>query len=260
MLVSQGLEGTIDKVAIAIERLRMFCPPEGYYLAFSGGKDSQVIYDLAQKAAVPFVAEYCLTTVDPPELVRFIRTEYPEVSIAHPAKSMWQLIEEYGMPPTRILRYCCRILKESHGVGVIVTGVRWAESVRRAKRKMLENCTAPKLRKFLHPIIDWSDAEVWEYHHLYLPKHCSLYDEGFRRIGCVLCPMVSSPIERAAHVRRWPKLAESYHRACRRAYARNVARGKEQRWSSGNALFAWFLSGGRHTVPKGQDALGLFDD
>ena len=63
-----------DKVKRAIDRLRTFEPPEGYYLAFSGGKDSQCIYHLAKEAGVKFDAHYNLTTVDPPELVYFIRS------------------------------------------------------------------------------------------------------------------------------------------------------------------------------------------
>ena len=67
------LFGVYDKVETAIQRLRVFEPPEGYYLAFSGGKDSQCIYHLCKEADVRFDAHYSLTTVDPPEAVYFIR-------------------------------------------------------------------------------------------------------------------------------------------------------------------------------------------
>lgn len=66
--------------------------PDGYYLAFSGGKDSVVIYALAKMAGVRFKAHYHMTTVDPPELVRFIRSSFPEVSTDYPEYSMWNLI------------------------------------------------------------------------------------------------------------------------------------------------------------------------
>ena len=74
------LEGERDKVAIAIERFRTFEPADGYFLAFSGGKDSVVILDLAKRAGVKFDAHYHMTTVDPPELVHFIR-KHPEVQV-----------------------------------------------------------------------------------------------------------------------------------------------------------------------------------
>ena len=70
----------LDKVQLAIKRLKAFEPPEGYYLAFSGGKDSQAVYHLAKMAGVKFDAHYCVTSVDPPELVKFIKTHYPDVS------------------------------------------------------------------------------------------------------------------------------------------------------------------------------------
>lgn len=138
-----------DKVEVAIERFRSFEPPEGYFLAFSGGKDSSVILELAKMSGVKFDAHYTLTSVDPPELVRFIKDNHPEVifdipkwpedykdpKLAGKRMTMWNLIPEKSMPPTRLARYCCERLKESRGEGrFIVTGVRWQESFRRSGR------------------------------------------------------------------------------------------------------------------------------
>ena len=128
-----------EKVATAIRRLQAFEPPEGYWLAFSGGKDSQCIYHLAQMAGVKFEPHYTVTTIDPPELMRFIRDNYPDVKWDYPRDkktgrytSMWKIIEQHTVPPTRVVRYCCAELKEDGGKGrFVVTGVRWAESVRR---------------------------------------------------------------------------------------------------------------------------------
>lgn len=62
-----------DKVEVAIERLRAFEPLEGYHLAFSGGKDSVVIKALADMAGVKYDAHYSVSSVDPPELVQFVK-------------------------------------------------------------------------------------------------------------------------------------------------------------------------------------------
>ncbi|WP_207642629.1 phosphoadenosine phosphosulfate reductase family protein [Ruminiclostridium josui] len=135
MLVEQTLFGVRDKVKIAIDRLQAFEPPEGYYLAFSGGKDSQCIYHLAKEAGVKFDAHYHLTTVDPPELIYFIKEYYPDVITDKPETTMWNLIKKRGLP-TRQKRFCCQVLKEGGGEGrIVVTGVRWAESTSRKNNR-----------------------------------------------------------------------------------------------------------------------------
>jgi phosphoadenosine phosphosulfate reductase len=139
MLIEQTLFGTIDKVQTAIDRLKAFEPKDRpYWLAFSGGKDSCVILELAKMAGVRFEAHYNCTSVDPPELVRFIKREHPEVSFDIPhdrngrTVTMWTLLKNNSMPPTQVYRYCCRALKESSGKGTVtITGVRWAESINR---------------------------------------------------------------------------------------------------------------------------------
>lgn len=122
----------LSKVEQAIERLKAFEPLDGYYLAFSGGKDSVVIKALADMAGVKYDAHYNITTVDPPELVQFIREHHPDVKFDRPKITMWRLIPKKRIPPTRLVRYCCEVLKEGGGTGrFVVTGIRWAESNRR---------------------------------------------------------------------------------------------------------------------------------
>lgn len=158
------LPGTPTHEELAIERLRTFEPPEGYYLAFSGGKDSIVLMDLARRSGVRFDAHHHLTGIDPPELVRFVRDVYPEVPREHPGTTMWKLIVEHQTPPTRMIRFCCQHLKERGGMGrLVLTGVRWAESQRRRRRRMVEACRRGNPKNYLHPILDWSTVQVWEY-------------------------------------------------------------------------------------------------
>lgn len=137
MIEQLNMQG-LNKVDIAIKRFQTFEPEEGYYLCFSGGKDSVVIKALADMAGVKYDAHYNVTSVDPPELVYFIREYHPDVIWNYPRDkdgnriTMWNLIPKKKMPPTRIARYCCAVLKEGGGEGrFIVTGVRWAESARR---------------------------------------------------------------------------------------------------------------------------------
>ena len=119
----------IAKEKRAIEYLKAFEPErEPYYLCYSGGKDSDVIRILASLANVKHDIVNNHTTVDAPETVRYIRS-IPNIQIDYPKRTMWELIKEKGMPPTRLIRYCCSELKEHGGKGRLkITGVRWAES------------------------------------------------------------------------------------------------------------------------------------
>ena len=135
-----------DKVEVSIERFQTFEPPEGYFLAFSGGKDSVVIKALADMAGVKYDAHYRVTSVDPPELVQFVKS-FDDVAFDRPLDSdgnqitMWNLIPRKKMPPTRVVRYCCKDLKESSGEGrFVVTGVRWEESTKRKNRGGVGTC------------------------------------------------------------------------------------------------------------------------
>lgn len=244
-----------NKVDMAIERLRSFEPRDGYWLAFSGGKDSQVIYHLALEAGVRFEPHFSVTTVDPPELLRFIKREYPEVIWDRPAKTMWQLIEQKGMPPTRIIRYCCAELKEDKGMGrVVMTGIRWQESNARRQRGMVDGCTKGH-KSYVHPIIDWSSDDVWSYHRSRNLPHCELYDQGFKRVGCVMCPM-NRNTER--DMERWPRIAANYRRACDRAYANRIKNlTRPCPFSSGEDMFNWWISN-RAGSGDDSDQLSLF--
>ncbi len=123
----------IAKENRAIEYLRAFEPQnEPYFLCYSGGKDSDTVRILAELAGVKYDLIHNLTTIDAPETVNYIKSVGAKIVL--PKKSMWQLIVENGMPPTRLVRYCCKHLKEGTGAGrVKVTGVRRAESVNRAQ-------------------------------------------------------------------------------------------------------------------------------
>lgn len=292
MLMEQiiGTDGVIKtKLDIAIQRLKSFEPPEGYFLAFSGGKDSQCIYHLAQMAGVKFEAHYQLTSVDPPELIYFIREHYPDVIFDVPHDedgkriSMWSLISKIGMPPTRFRRFCCAELKETNGDGrMVVTGVRWAESASRKEnrgvvnidgkpkttqkkanelgvqyktnkygglvmnddndenRRLAEFCYRTQ-KMLLNPIVDWKDDEVWEFlNDIVKVPHCSLYDEGFTRIGCIGCPMAGIA-KQGQEFARFPKFRALYIRAFDRMIEQRNAEGLPTTWQNGEEVMRWWL-------------------
>lgn len=275
-----------DKVQVAIERLKAFEPPEGYYLAFSGGKDSVVIKALADMAGVKYDAHFMHTSVEHPETIYFTRKYHPDVIIEYPRYddgtriTMWNLIPKKLYPPTRIARYCCEALKETGGKGrMTITGVRWDESVNRKNnqgeitlmkpkkaikeelvesrnftptkrggvvlnndnvdsRRMIEQCY--KMTKtVLNPIIDWTDAEVWEFIHEYDIPYCKLYDEGVKRIGCVGCPMGDN----GKQLEQFPAFKKLYIKAFDRMLVEMKEKGIQtrQNWETGEDVYKWWV-------------------
>lgn len=231
----------------------------GFYLAFSGGKDSQCLYHVAKFAGVKFKAHMNLTSVDPPEVIRFVKNNYPEVELIKPGKSIFQHAVDKQILPTMRVRWCCAEYKETAGAGkVTLIGIRKAESSRRAKRNEVEinnrkfsgnldgldkyrqeqmakrarrkskehgvnitnadkeqtlGCIHGKESLLISPIIYWTDQDVWEFlNDVVKVPHCSLYDEGWHRIGCIGCPMSSAKQKRIEN-ERYPHIKRNWIRA-----------------------------------------------
>ena len=162
-------------------------PDEGYFVAFSGGKDSIVMYDLVKKSGVKHTVGYSATGIDPPEIPRFIRQHYPEVVFYKPENSFWHYVRKWG-PPNRWTRWCCKMLKEyEKGNDNIIFGIRAEESPQRAGRGELS-----KYKKIMQfkPIFYWSLWHIWEYIESNNIPYPSLYDNGFDRVGCTVCPFI----------------------------------------------------------------------
>lgn len=278
----------MDKVDKAIERLKLGSDMSlRYYgkplmITYSGGKDSEVLADLAIKAKIPIEIVNSHTTADAPPTVYHIRNQFKkwendgiDCKIVYPkykgiSTSMWKLIPIKKIPPTRLARYCCAVLKETTGNGrMIATGVRWAESnarkngrgvfeelgSRKAKnmllddnnvtRRLFENCSL-KAKRVVNPIIDWSDAEVWDY--AGSEKLCMnlLYECGFNRVGCIGCPMAGSK-GRHTEFQLFPKYRDLYIAAFDRMLKVRKNEGKDDSkggWYDARAVFHWWMGDG----------------
>ena len=181
-----------DKIQASIRRIQIAAHiaerhGEPMTVCFSGGKDSQVMLHLVQRAGVPFHAVYNVTTIDHPLNVNFIRKNYPQVEFVHPQLNFWQLCEKKKRLPTMNRRFCCEKLKEYYGSGIVAIGVRREESKKRAEYPVIFRHIRKRRKVLFLPIIDWLEWEVWQYiDDNGLPVN-PCYDFG-RRVGCMVCP------------------------------------------------------------------------
>lgn len=260
----------VSKINTAYERFRwaakeaerLFDLP--LTVSYSGGKDSDVILQLAKESLAPagieFRVKHNLTTADPPDNVYYIRRVFAalreegiDCHIYVPRRSLWRIMRETLVIPSRVMRTCCAELKERKipDAPYIVTGVRWAESAGRrnksgiamvytasdrttrpdkggllttddaSSRRLFEQCQMKGVR-VLNPIIDWSDSDVWDYLHSRGIEGNPLYKEGWTRIGCVGCPLAGKRARELAFA-RYPKL----YKAWADSVAYVIARRKE---------------------------------
>lgn len=231
--LKRKLDYSIDLLRKAEKMALRLDPENGFWLAFSGGKDSQALYHVAQMAGVRFKAHMNLTSVDPPEVIRFVKTQYPNVEIIKPRMSIFEMAKRKHILPTMRFRWCCAEFKETSGVGkVTLIGIRKQESARRSKRNEVElgnhkfsgnfdqwseheekmvTCVGGKDKILVSPIIYWTERDVWEFLNENGIPHCELYDQGYTRIGCILCPMSNykskiRDMKRYSHAKRnWIK-------------------------------------------------------
>lgn len=170
-------------------------------VAYSGGKDSDVILELTKMACVKYRAIYRNTTIDPVGTVKHCKENGCEIVRPKNGITFFKLVEQIGFP-NRHKRFCCKHLKEYKILDMAIIGVRKSESRKRAERyKEPIECrfygSKKKHVQAIYPILDWSDDNVVEFikergikcHPLYYDERGNFHVE--RRLGCVGCPLMS---------------------------------------------------------------------
>lgn len=277
----------MDKEQKAIKRIRLASDYSLQYYqkplvcTYSGGKDSDVLLSLFLRAGIPFETHHSHTTADAPPTVRHIREVFHNLELQGIScktempmykgerTSMWELIPQKLMPPTRRVRYCCDILKETGCANrYIATGVRWDESSSRSKRTEFEKIGKTKTTKenfttvmlmndntanrrmtelcmqknkmVVNPIIDWTHRDIWEYIRAENISTNPLYGLGYDRVGCVGCPM-------AGIKKRWkgfndfPQYKTMYIHAFGIMLNAKKQKGKKLEWETGEEVFRWWM-------------------
>lgn len=214
--ISQPLQFKIEQSLQWIreyESLALQIDLAGYYVAFSGGKDSIVLERLFKMAGVKYEAWYNNVTIDPPELIWFIRKHYPEVQWNNPKMHlMRKMAEKSNGPPTRLARWCCEIYKEQGGSDRFqAIGVRGPESPRRKATWTYLSSHRVTGKPILCPLIYWTDQDIWQFIRQNEMPYCSLYDEGFKRLGCIGCPM-GGPENQRREFDRWPRYEQLWRK------------------------------------------------
>lgn len=276
----------MDKEQKAIERIKIASEmslqhyKKPLMCTYSGGKDSDVMLELFKRSGVPFEVVNSHTTADAPDTVYHIREVFKNLEqdgipcqIVKPTYkdkpvSMWSLIPQKLMPPSRTVRYCCQILKETTGKDrYVATGVRWDESSARsergefekigstkknkesfskimlmndndAKRRMTELCMQ-KNKMVVNPIIDWTHRDIWEYIESQQIPVCRLYECGYKRVGYVGCPMAGK--RRYKEFADFPAYKKLYIHAFERMIEVRKGKGLECKWKTGEEVFKWWM-------------------
>lgn len=262
-------------------------------VTYSGGKDSDVLLDLALKSGIKFEVSHSITTVDAPQTNKHVNEVFKRLrekgvnaykkmpSYKGKPINMFSLIAEKGIPPTRLVRYCCSVFKENTEKNkVVALGVRAAESKKRQNRDTFStsvgkfanskhfslshvqevfeeakdqdevwDCaivsTARKQKTILVNVIyDWSDAEIWEYIRDNEIEYNELYDMGYKRVGCILCPLASKR-EKQRDILTFPAYKERYIKAFEKMLEVRKERGKDDGnggvWKDAESVFKWWI-------------------
>lgn len=203
-------------------------------LGFSGGKDSQVCYDLCIRAGITFKA-YFNHAFESAVTLNFIKNNYPQVIRRRDYK--FGFIENIrkmhgGLLPSVQIAYCCMDYKHNpkYVDKCSIVGVRKSESAKRKKRTAFETKNKTMQKKYksifddyfeehcqsvgtasviqLKPIIDWNDDDVWSYIHKYNIPVNPEYKKS-KRVGCLVCPKANFTYN-YKNLMKFPKLINAF--------------------------------------------------
>lgn len=185
-----------------------------------GGKDSTVVRELARKAGVTD-CYYVDTGLEFPETAAFVESLGIPLILHGP--DFQEGLRKNGLP-TKDDRWCCEYLKlepvrqwrETRGECTTIQGNRWYESFARAGLPGVAVNPYYSGQLNLSPIRSWRALEVFLYiWWRELPLN-PLYEQGFERVGCWMCPaMLESEYEvtRELHpekISEWEKIIGRY--------------------------------------------------
>lgn len=114
-------------------------------------------------------------------------------------------------------------------------------------------------KTLVNPIIDWTDEDVWEFIRHYNVPYCELYDCGFKRLGCVACPLGGSA-SMQRELEFFPQFKKFYIRTFDEMLDARRKAGKSinRHWTDGESVLRWWI--GKGGKSKDELQLGIFDE
>ena len=209
------------------------------HVGFSGGKDSICLAGLMKLSQIKYELHYQYTGIDPPELLHFIRRYYPKTFIHFPQRSFWSLLLTQNVPNGK-LRWCCRTQKKTPEIPRIL-GVRKEESTQRSKYPRVNYI---KNVPVYYPILNWQEWQVWEFIERCNLPFPMLYDIGFDRLGCIICPFHSESTgkKHSLYRQHWPKYFDTFEKYVNKLYLKRQAQGRKMYYKSSEEFCrAWYL-------------------
>ena len=216
--MNKELEKKVEQ-AVKLLQVCFKATGEPLEIAYSGGKDSDVILELAKMSGIKYRAIYKNTTIDPPGTLKHVIEN--GVEVRRPKESFFSLMKNRAYP-NRFRRFCCSVLKEYKILDNSVMGIRKCESVKRAKMYTEPTkCRIYGSKKnhvnVIYPILEWSDEDELEFikerniklHPLYYREDGSI--DLTKRLGCMCCPLAYYK-KRLQDFKQYPGMVRAYIR------------------------------------------------
>jgi len=237
---------------------------------FSGGKDSIVTEHLVKRSGLSYSLNSTLTGIDPPQVTRFIRKNYSQCTFVRPPQSFWHLLTTHNPPAGtgRGFKWCCTKIKEMPSKPIPIKhkilGIRSEESPARSKygrthkwRKKYDETSEFTGAVHYHPIFHWKEWQIWEYIEKYNLPYPKLYDEGFSRIGCVICPNHSN--HHKPYRDRWPNHFKCFEKYVHIWWDKRVKQGKDMWYDSPEEFLKNWYAGKFNYYKPDKKTKSIFD-
>ncbi len=179
-------------------------------IAFTGGKDSTVLLDLVRKAyngKIPFKIITVDTSCEFPEIVEFMNKLKKDWDFDLKVYFNKEALRTISIAADR--QACCNLLKtvplkdaiKELGLKGLMTGIRKDEQESRANEIYFSKREHPHHYR-IHPILHFTENDIWDYIKLYNLPYCSLYEQGYRSIDCMPCTHKAKSMDEAERAGR----------------------------------------------------------